>query len=353
MLAPAALVTVLVVTFGFVLGGKDDSQQTSAEPTSTTSSSAPATPSTSPSPTGTQGKPEGSGTRKKLVGPTVTIKRKPKPKYDVRPSFSFTIASFNLLGASHTATGGDRKGMAGSAMRTSLSVNALRNNGVDLVGFQEFQAPQMGAFLAQAGGTYDVYPSAGSGVQLHANAVAWRKDTFRLVEARTFGIPYFFGQTRQMPVVQLEHIATGQKVWLMNVHNPANAHGNAAKWRGAATQIEINLANQLAADHPGEAIFFTGDLNDWEGVFCRVTTSTALKAANGGSTGSSCAPPPRPLAVDWVFGSDDVAFSSYRALRTPEIQRATDHPLVAAEVTVPERKERIVYKNGTRVSTDD
>ncbi|KQY57574.1 MULTISPECIES: endonuclease/exonuclease/phosphatase family protein [unclassified Nocardioides] len=354
MLAPAALVTALVVIFGFVLGGEsDDSNKTSAEPSTTVSAPPSQQPSGSPTASSTvPGRPEGSTVQKKLVGPTVTIKRKPKPKYDVAPQFSFTIASFNLLGHSHTAPGGDRKGMAPSGVRTGLAVGALRNSSVDLVGFQEFQAPQMGAFLAQTGGSYGVYPPASAGVQLHANAVAWRTDTFNLVQSETFGIPYFFGQIRQMPVVQLEHIATGQKLWLMNVHNPANAHGNAAKWRGAATQVEIDLANQLAADHPDEPVFLTGDMNDWEGYFCRITTSTGLKAANGGSTGSSCAPPPRPLAVDWVFGSDKVEFSDYRALRTPDIQRASDHPLVAAEVTVPELRTRIIYKDGKRVDDD-
>ena len=44
------------------------------------------------------------------------------------------------------------------------------------------------------------------------------------------------------------------------------------------------------------------------------------------------------MQVDWIFGSDQVAFSGYRVVDGPLVDRATDHPLVAAEVLVPERK---------------
>lgn len=348
MLAPAVILTALVAVLGFTLDSDDDPASGDQAGVPTVAPTPVVTPSATPTPSeSSSSKPEASGAKKKLVGPTLTIKRKPKPKSRTIDSFSFTLASFNLLGHSHTVNGG--RGLPPSVVRTPLAVNALRNNSVDLVGLQEFQAPQMARFMALAGGEYGVYPPASAGVMMHANAVAWRKDTFTLVEQRTFGIPYFFGQTRQMPVVQLEHNATGQRLWLLNVHNPANAHGNAAHWRSQATQIEVNLINQLSAEDENVPVFFTGDLNDWEGVFCKVTTSTSVKAANGGSTGSPCAPPPRPLAVDWVFGSDFVSFSNYRALRTPEIRRATDHPLVATEVTVPSFKEKIIYKDGKPV----
>lgn len=341
MLAPAALVTALVVTFGFVLGGGSaDDAKSVDEP----SSSAPQVPTPSPTESARPERPEPVvlAVRKKLVGPTITIKRIPKPKYTIFPQFSFTIATFNLLGHSHTAPGGDRKNMANSGLRTGLAVKALRSSSVDLVGLQEFQGPQLGAFLNQTGGSYALWPRASDGQEKFANAIAWRTDTFRLAQTKTVGIPYFFGKVRPMPYIQLEHIATGQKMWILNVHNPANARGDAARWRAAATRIEINLLNQLTAEDPDMPVFFTGDMNDREGFFCAITGNTALAAANGGSTTGSCAPPPRPLAVDWIFGSN-VTFSAYRSLRTPEIQRATDHPLVAAEVTIAERKEKIVY----------
>jgi hypothetical protein len=51
------------------------------------------------------------------------------------------------------------------------------------------------------------------------------------------------------------------------------------------------------------------------------------------------------MEVDWIFGSDRVAFSSYAAIDVP---RASDHPLVVATATVPATKERIIYPEGKR-----
>jgi endonuclease/exonuclease/phosphatase family metal-dependent hydrolase len=337
MLAPALLVTAAVVVFGFVATPSGDQERAADNPTpSQTAVATPSPPATSEPPTPAS-KPQAKVRRDQLTGPRVTLELKPKPQFEVQDAYSFTIASFNVLGHSHTVKGGNRKGYASSGVRMGWALSALQGTGADIVGFQEFQQPQFNNFNGRTGGGWDVWPGMAAGSLGVENSVAWRTDMFSAVQKETVQIPYFGGKARLMPYVLLQHNTTGQKLWVANFHNPATTkdHGNNTRWRRAATSREISLANQLAAS--GYPVFFTGDFNERAEYFCPLTANTALKAANGGSTGGSCAPPPS-MQVDWIFGSDAVSFSGYRVVDGALVDRATDHPLVAAEVLVPERK---------------
>lgn len=340
MLAPAAVVTALVVVLGFAVdpGDDDTARRTDARTSGSATPSGPA--DASPTPSAPSAQPaSGPQARLKpgmLTGPRVVLKPKPKPKPQFRTvgAASFTVASFNVLGHSHTVPGGNRPGYASSRTRMGLALDALYGRGVEVVGLQEFQAAQFHNLMGRAGGTWDVWPGMAVGHNGVENSIAWRQDTFTAVEKHVIDIPYFGGRTKAMPYVLLRHDATGQEFWFANFHNPADTsgHGRNGKHRRAATAREIDLANRLAA--PNRAVFFTGDFNERAEYFCRLTGNTALKAANGGSTGSSCSPPDRML-VDWVFGSDHVDFTSYSVIDGRTVDRASDHPLVAADVTVP------------------
>lgn len=338
LLAPALLVTVLVVAFGFVVAPSDESenaaQSTRRTPPPTLSTPEPKQVSKAPG-------PQGGARTTKLTGPQVTLELKPKPKFRVWQPYSFTIATFNVLGHSHTKPGGNRKGYASSATRMGWTVGLLDGQGTDIVGLQEFQQPQFANFMGRTGGAWGVWPGMAVGHLGVENSIAWRKSVFTAVDTQTVGIPYFGGRERRMPYVLLQHNATGQRLWVANFHNPADTadQGGNLRWRRAATAREISLANQLAAES-GYPVFFTGDFNDRAEYFCPLTAGTALKAANGGSTGGACAPPPR-MQVDWIFGSDFIDFSGYRVIDGALVDRASDHPLIAAEVAVPQRKERI------------
>lgn len=373
MLAPAALVTALVVALGFVM--QPDDQNSSADPAASLTPGSEGTSSEGAAPQGgsddgdtsaetepaggadgsdASGKPAGAdgGNRpgdksdpatpekiQPLTGPRIVLD--PKPKFKTIESASFTISSFNVLGDSHTVRGGNKAGRwASSGVRTGYALAALGRHGVDVVGLQEFQAPQFRNFNGRAGGTWAVYPGMSAGYNGVENSIAWRKDTFTAVESSTIAIPYFGGQAKLMPYVLLEHNATRRQVWVANFHNPADtpSHGNNFRWRRAATQKQIALANELGSD--GTPVFFTGDFNERAEYFCPITGNTELKAANGGSTGSSCSPP-GGMQVDWIFGSDSVEFTNYRADDSEQIDRASDHPLIAAEATLPEKKVRI------------
>jgi endonuclease/exonuclease/phosphatase family protein len=242
----------------------------------------------------------------------------------------FTMASFNLLGSSHTAKGGHSPGMASGPERMPGALQILAQHQVSVAGLQEFQPDQRQAFQRLATG-WAMYPGLSMGRKAGENSVAWRTDTWELVKPGLVDITYFNGRERPMPYVLLKNKQTGKQAYFSTFHNPANIGGNMARWRTEATNREIRLFNQLEAT--GIPQFVTGDMNERDVYFCRVTGATRLVAAAGGSNNGSCRPP-KPIQIDWIFGSPSVRFSGYTVDRSPLVRRTTDHPVVVAHVTM-------------------
>ncbi|MGZ8744572.1 MAG: endonuclease/exonuclease/phosphatase family protein, partial [Nocardioides sp.] len=229
--------------------------------------------------------------------------------------------------------GGNRPGWADGRTRMRWATSLLQGRGVDVVGFQEFQVQQFSTFNAVAGGEFAVYPGAAGGRQGVRNSIAWRRAEWTLVEAHTTPIPYFGGAPLPMPYILLQHNETGQQVWFANFHNPADAQGPAQRHRDRAVSLEIALFNRLTAE-TGLPVVATGDMNDREQFFCRVATGAAMSSANGGYADAAGCKLPSPLLVDWIVGSEGVAFSSYLANRSGLAARTSDHPLVTADAVV-------------------
>ena len=250
-------------------------------------------------------------------------------------SAEFVISSFNVLGSSHTAGGGKNARMASGAARVRNAAVLLNQHGVDVVGFQELQGDQYRSFLGVAGGAFDVYPGLAAGPLGIENSIAWRTSEWTLQHAETVQIPYFDGRLRPMPAVLLKHNATGRMIWVANFHNPATnpKRGNNDGHRARATAIEVALVNRLVAES-GYPVFITGDMNDREIYFCKMTGGAPMIAANGGSNDGGCNPPPYPMPVDWIFGSNDVTFSGYVRDEGPLVRRTTDHPMIVATATL-------------------
>jgi murein DD-endopeptidase MepM/ murein hydrolase activator NlpD len=239
---------------------------------------------------------------------------------------TYTIATFNLLGHSHTVSGGNKPGYAPSPVRTRWAIRLLNRRGVDVVGLQEFQAPQHRAFTAAARGSWRVFPGPGP-----HNAIAWRRTAFDLVATDTVAIPYFDGQRVRMPIVRLRHRATGQQLILLNVHNPADtrAHPNQGRWRAIAKRREITLAHKLLRNHR-LPVFVVGDMNEKQSYFCDITEPGALVSAAGGSNHGACAPP-RPTLIDQIYGPASVRFHGY-TVNHRTLGRISDHPLILTRV---------------------
>lgn len=237
----------------------------------------------------------------------------------------FTVATFNVLGHSHTRAGGNKPGWPGSGIRMRWTVQILRKYAVDVVGLQEFQKPQRKRMLALAEHEYRIFSPRGD----PQDSIAWRDDRFTLVAADTFKIPYFVRQ-RPMPVVQLRDRATGEDTVFVSVHNPASVQRfpNQAPRRAEAVRRELAVVRALS--ERGHAVVLMGDFNEKEIVFCKATTSGLLRASAGGSHDAVCRPPSQPR-IDWIFGTDDITFTRHRATREGLIARTTDHHLIVSE----------------------
>jgi hypothetical protein len=277
------------------------------------------------------------------VNPTST---RPKP-IALPPVVTFKMATFNLLGSSHSRQGGSAAKFGPGTQRLNGALQILAQHQVTVVGFQEFQPDQRAAFRSRATG-WEMYPGLSMGRRAGENSVAWRSDTWEMVRPGLIPIPYFHGRIRPMPYVLLRNKQTGIQAYFSTFHNPANVMGPAQKYRNEATSREIKLFNSLETQKIPQ--FVTGDMNEREEYFCRVTAATPLLAAAGGSNSGGCAPP-RPTQIDWIFGSPGVQFTNYTIDRSPLVRRTTDHPVVVTGVTLDAMKFENSYNPNVSVTT--
>lgn len=241
---------------------------------------------------------------------------------------SFIVSSFNVLGNNHTINGA--RGKAPGTTRIRWAVDLLEDNQVSVAGLQEFQSPQLKA-LRVAAPQYAMYPGASLGHRLTQNSIIWDKSVWSRERAETTPIPYFRGQPVRMPHVLLRHRVTGQQVWFMNYHNPAQVNGPAGQWRREATSIEAALANELMETAP---VVMTGDFNARESFFCQVSREAPLHSADGGyHSNGQCRPPAEPV-VDWILGSPEVVFTDSVIDRRPRVKRVSDHAMIRATATI-------------------
>ena len=245
----------------------------------------------------------------------------------------FRLATFNVLGASHTKPGGDAANRyPGYKTRLPKAIKVLDGNAVDVVGLQEFQKPQHELFQKLAGTRYGVYPNTRD-VDTE-NSIAWRKSSFELVEAHRFDVTYFNGSTRKMPYILLKELSTGYTAWFINVHNPANTSRfkHQEKYRARAIAQERKLVIKLRAT--GRPVFLTGDLNDRTKAFCPLTQGKLMLAPQS-IPSMTCAPPPS-MWIDWIFGAGQTRFATYSRDWAPKDKNITDHPLVMSQTYLAE-----------------
>jgi endonuclease/exonuclease/phosphatase family metal-dependent hydrolase len=237
------------------------------------------------------------------------------------------IATFNVLGASHTARGGNKASWPDYGKRLPKQIAMLEAAKADVVGLQEFQRRQRALFVKLAGKTWGVYPS--STKPDPENSIIYRKSKFTLLEGRTFAVPYFNGHVRQMPYVLLQDKETGRTAYVINVHNPASTsrYPNQGKWRQAALARERQLIIDLRAH--GRPVFLTGDFNDREKAFCGITAGK-LAISPDSVPSMECAYPPKYYWVDWIFAAGQARFTTLSVDTSTRPKGISDHPLVVA-----------------------
>ena len=237
----------------------------------------------------------------------------------------FNLASFNLLGASHTA-GTSR--YAKYPSRLNRAVTLMNTRGLDVVGTQEFQEVQYDYFVNKG---YDStfgswYWNPAGRRRDTENAIIWRKSTMAFVSGTTFDIPYFGGNIRHVPAVLLREKSSGRTAYFLNVHNPANVRGDAARYRARAIAIEKQKIIDLRAT--GRPVFITGDFNDRTAAFCPLTANKLSISPN--SVPSMTCSYPSQSSIDWIFAAGQARFSYFLRDKTPQTAGISDHPVVIA-----------------------
>ncbi len=243
----------------------------------------------------------------------------------------FVVSSFNILGSNHTAPGGGTRGYAPGVARIGEAIAMLEKQRVDVVGFQEMQPDQAREFEKVAGETFGLFPGIARGKTDPRNSVAWRKDTFKLVEAYTVPMPSHLGMLKACPVVRLRDQKTGEEVYVVNVHNAPGFHKGGAQqqWRDKATAMQVELVNKLKKT--GLPVILTGDMNEKEQVFRRMSQEAGLNAANELPNGKL----PKQLGIDWIFGSDAIDFKGYKRLGETVSRKVSDHAMIVAQAKIP------------------
>lgn len=260
----------------------------------------------------------------------VTLQPRPQARRSAQVSLGFRLASFNVLGSSHTS---GRQRRASGPTRMSAATRYILDRDISIVGFQEMQGDQRSRFLAATNGNWGLYPGGTQHSGDGDNSIGWNKDVWELVKAETTPIPYFHGRNRNIPVLLLKNKQSGMSIYMTNFHNPADVRGNQQRWRNVATQRQIELFKALA--RTGLPILVTGDMNERTEWACQVLPGADMRAAIGAEgRGGGCGSPHNPF-VDWIVGSYDLQFSNYTA--DNGVKSITDHPVIISDVKIDSR----------------
>ena len=242
---------------------------------------------------------------------------------------SFGLATFNLLGSSHTPPGGTR---ASGPPRAGGGRQVGAPHGESGVGVQEMATDPHVAIESLATG-WQSYPSTATSRRPKQDTVAWRTDTWSLVSARTVLSPAWLGTLQPMPYVLLRHRATGRTVYVSTFHNTVGKLPRDQASREEATRRQVALVQQLAAT--GVPQLLTGDMNERDTWFCRITALTGLRSATGGTNDATGCHPSRPSGIDWILGSTGIRFTGTQRDRSALVRATTDHPVLVTRVSLP------------------
>ncbi len=201
-----------------------------------------------------------------------------------------------------------------------------------MIGFQELQGPQYATFHAMAP-DFQTYPGWALGhpgpAELHRLAHL-RLAAGPIADDRR---PLLLQPGRRCLRCCCENVHTGREVWFGNFHNPADKFHPAQGARIAATAIEAAATRAFVDD--GYPVVLTGDMNERESFFCRISTLAPLHGADGAYRDAAGCHTVSPTPVDWITGTTSVRFSGYLRDTSTESRRLSDHYLIKATATLP------------------
>lgn len=256
------------------------------------------------------------------------------------------VTSFNVLGASHSR--GDYKA------RMDKSINVIKDNQLEIVGMQEFQPPQRSYFKSKVGDTYKMYPNTKGNDAV--NAIVWDTNSYKLVSSGMMpNLKYFRGSKLHAPWVLLENKSSGQRIYYLNTHDPANSNGPAEALRlHNAEQHRVFIEKLKEKNVP---VILTGDFNspyihggggpngalngqNKNLTYCVLTKGNFMANAYDKHTKRpvKCpnkADPKKAGVVDHIYISPELNVSDFFLKAKGKSNNGGDHPTIIADVAIP------------------
>ena len=255
---------------------------------------------------------------------------------------SFRIASFNVLGTSHTdGPGANKPSWPSWSVRIEKSLNVIQSKELDIIGFQEFE-PSQRNYLKQKLPNYGM-----SSKGKESDSIMWNGDKFELVSEGTWQTTYFGGKIQE-PWVKLRDVSTQQEFHVMNVHDPINRGQGDAQTRYENAKAHLQKVNELKAEAP---VLLTGDFNsaysndagagaatNEQLTYC-VLTKGGMNDAYDLSVPRQAKCPNKPKNmknfIDHIYLTSELDVSSFDYVESGANSNGADHPTIFADVTIP------------------
>jgi endonuclease/exonuclease/phosphatase family metal-dependent hydrolase len=229
--------------------------------------------------------------------------------------------------------------------RLQRSARVIKSNDIAVAGLQEVRESQWRRLQDKdyLGDQYGVYPRAyKNGVYASQNPIVWNKDRFELIAAgsKTIRGPHvtkdgLYADSNTQ--VELRDKATGQRLYVINTHEPVG-NGGAIAARYNSAKARTDYVRTLAKE--GKPIFLTGDFNakynpnnprqqtfgdKLENMsYCILTNDTGLWDALDAARKDSGRCSAKDGPVDHVFLSRSVSVLKYDYNSEPAPQNGSD-----------------------------
>ena len=280
------------------------------------------------------------------------------------------IATYNVLGSSHTKSAGQTPG----TLRIERAAKLIVDESFSVVGLQELQFDQREKLMRMLGSTWKIYPEVPSydrrGLS-SVNSIIWdTKLVAQVGEGQSLRMPYYFKKVRyRIPLLRFEHLTSGQEFMVFNTHDPAYREN--AKKRFLNAKEHATDADELTLQ--GVPIFVTGDFNSGFAMrrggnstylnkrenltYCIMTRSgRMLNAFDASRTPIRYGECPKKTSremqtggdpIDHIYVSRGVSVTDYQMIRD-HARTGSDHPVISIDIrtsnTLPtERNEHGLY----------
>lgn len=286
---------------------------------------------------------------KSNFAPSTTSRPQSKARTALVAPAKFRIASYNVLGASHTDPGGNKATRATYDIRISRLVDVIRGSNLEVVGLQEFEPRQRERLLNLAASDYDIFPSSASYDDEASNSsIIWKRSRFSFVDGGRMGIKYFNSKPINTPWVKLRYIRSGQEFYVLNAHYPVSRSRNDSEHqRIRENNARTQLGEADAKLASGAPVFIIGDFNSTFSVragddsnranlvYCILTANGHFRHASDVRKGlSGQCPQQSGGGIDHVYVSDKISVRAWGRIRNANTAIASDHSPAVAAITL-------------------